>query len=113
MYGSDVDLESDQWMEEFLRNSMGKALKIEVISDADELPQQPHRAVTLFRCMVNSMVLRNEESPCALDKWLHDFSITNFSGENAMLATIRIKAVANAIRHDKLPSESLPESSTE
>jgi hypothetical protein len=39
MYGSDVDLESDQWMEELLCNSMDKALNIEVLSDADGLPQ--------------------------------------------------------------------------
>jgi hypothetical protein len=60
--------------------------------------------------MVNRMVLRYDKSPRALDKWLHDFSITNFSGENVALAPIRIKAVANAIGHDKLPSESLLES---
>ena len=56
------------------------------------------------------MVLRNKESHRALEKWLQSFSITNLSGDNAMLATIRIKAVANAIGHDKLPSESLLES---
>ncbi len=51
------------------------------------------------------MVLRNKESHRALEKWLQSFNITNFSGENAMLATIRIKAVAIAIGHDKLPSD--------
>jgi hypothetical protein len=40
MYGSDTDLESDQWMEKFLHILMDKTLKIEVISDFDELPQQ-------------------------------------------------------------------------
>jgi hypothetical protein len=97
MYRSDVDFESDQWMEEFLCNLMDKALKIEAISDFDELPQQRCGAVSLFQCMVKRMVLRIEESHHALEKWLQDFSITNFSGENVTLATIRIKAVANAI----------------
>ena len=48
IYRSDVGLESDQWMEEFLCNSMDKPLKIEVISDFDELPQQHCGAVSLF-----------------------------------------------------------------
>jgi hypothetical protein len=48
MYVSDVGLESDQWMEEFLCNSMDKPLKIEVISDFDELPQQHCGTVSLF-----------------------------------------------------------------
>jgi hypothetical protein len=48
IYRSDVGLESDQWMEEFLCNSMDKPLKIEVISDFDELPQQHCGTVSLF-----------------------------------------------------------------
>jgi hypothetical protein len=48
MYGSDINLESDQWMKEFFCNSMDKDHKIEVISDFDELPQQHCGAVSLF-----------------------------------------------------------------
>jgi hypothetical protein len=81
VYGSNVNFESDQWMEEFLRNLMDKALMIEVIFDFDKLPQQHCGAASLFYCMVNRMVLRNEESRRALEKWLQDFSVTNFSGE--------------------------------
>jgi hypothetical protein len=102
---TNVNLESDQWMEEFLCNSIDKALKIEVVSDFDELPQQQRGAVSFFQCMMNRMVLRNEESCHALEKWLQDFSITNFSGENVTLATLYIKVAANAIGHDKLASD--------
>ncbi len=48
LYGSDVDIESDQWMEEFLCVSMEKALKDEAISDFDELPTASRGAVSLF-----------------------------------------------------------------
>ncbi len=68
MYGSNVNLESDQWMKEFFRNLIDKDHKIEVISDFDELPQQHRGAVSLFWCMVNRMVSRNEESCPVLEK---------------------------------------------
>ena len=105
LYGSDVDIESDQWMEEFLCVSMEKALKDEVISDFDELPKASRGAVSLFRCMVNRMVTKNEESRRNLEQWLQDFSLTSFSGENVTKACLRIKAVVDAIGHDKLPSD--------
>ena len=105
LYGSEVDIESDQWMEEFLRASMEQTLKDEVISDFDELSKEHRGAVSLFRCMVNRMVTKNEESRRNLEKWLQDFSLASFSGENVTKACLRIKAVANAIGHDKLPSD--------
>jgi len=105
LYGSTVDIESDQWMEEFLRASMEKTLKDEVISDFDELPKDSRGAVSLFRCMVNRMVTKNEESRRNLEQWLQDFTLASFSGENVTKACLRIKAVINAIGHDRLPSD--------
>jgi hypothetical protein len=84
---------------------MEKTLKDEVISDFDELSKESRGAVSLFRCMVNRMVTKNEESRRNLEKWLQDFSLANFSGENVTKACLRIKAVVNAIGHDKLPSD--------
>ena len=105
LYGSTVDIESDQWMEEFLRASMEMTLKDEVISDFDELPKDSRGAVSLFRCMVNRMVTKNEESRRNLEQWLQDFTLASFSGENVTKACLRIKAVINAIGHDRLPSD--------
>jgi hypothetical protein len=53
--------------------------------------------------MVNRMVTKNEESRRNLEQWLQDFSITSFSGENVTKACLCIKAVVDAIGHDKLP----------
>ena len=46
LYGSEVDIESDQWMEEFLRKSMETAFKNEVLSDFDKLPKERRGAVS-------------------------------------------------------------------
>jgi hypothetical protein len=105
LYGSDVDIESDQWMEEFLRVSMEMALKDEVISDFDKLPTASRGAVSLFCCMVNHMVTKNKESRRNLEQWLQNFSITSFLGENVTKACLCIKAVVDAIGQDKLPSD--------
>jgi hypothetical protein len=48
LYGSTVDIESDQWMEEFLRASMEMTLKDEVIPDFDELQGQQSRRCLSF-----------------------------------------------------------------
>jgi hypothetical protein len=82
LYGSTVDIESDQWMQEFLCASMEKTLKDEVILDFDELPKDSRGAVSLFRCMVNRIVTKNKESRCNLEQWLQDFRLTSFLGEN-------------------------------
>jgi hypothetical protein len=92
-------------MEDFLCALMAKTLKDKVISDFDEVPKEHQGAISLFHCMVNCMVLKNEESHCNLQKWIQDFTISNFPGENVTKACLCIKAVANAIGHDKLPSD--------
>jgi hypothetical protein len=40
-------------MEEFLRKSMEKTLKDEVMLDFDEIPKERRGAIFLFCCMVN------------------------------------------------------------
>jgi hypothetical protein len=103
LYGSTVDIKSDQWMEEFLRASMEKTLKDEVISNFDELPKDSCGTVSLFCCMVNRMATKNEESRRNLEQWLQDFNLASFSEENVTKACLRIKAVVNAIGRDRLP----------
>jgi hypothetical protein len=105
LYGSTVDIKSDQWMEEFLHAPMEKTLKDELIFDFDKLPKDSCGAVSLFCCMVNRMVTKNEESRRNLEQWLQDFNLAFFLGENVIKACLRIKAVINAIGHDRLPSD--------
>jgi hypothetical protein len=52
LFGSDVNIESNQWMEEFLHKSMEKTLKYEVMFNFDELPKECCGAISLFGCMV-------------------------------------------------------------
>jgi hypothetical protein len=100
---STVDIKIDQWMEEFLHTSMETTLKDEVISNFDKLPKDSRGAVSLFRCMVNRMVAKNKESRRNLEQWLQDFNLASFLGENVTKACLRIKAVVNAIGHNRLP----------
>jgi hypothetical protein len=75
------------------------------MSDFDKLPWERCGAISLFCCMVNQMVTKNKESCRNLDQWLQDFSLTNFPGKNITKASLCIKAIINAIGHDKLPSD--------
>ena len=92
-------------MEEFLCKLLETALKNEVLSDFDGLPKERCGAISLSRCMVNCMVIKNKESHHNIEKWLKDFNLTYFPGKNITKATLHIKAIAiaNTIGHDKLP----------
>jgi hypothetical protein len=103
LFGSDVDIESDQWMEGFLCISMEKTLKNKVMSDFDELPKERCGAISLFPCMVNQMVTKNKESHHNLELWLEDLSLCNFPGKNVTKASLLVKVFINAITYDKLP----------
>jgi hypothetical protein len=81
LFGTNVNIESNQWMEEFLCKLMEKALKNEVMLDFDELPKEWHGAISLFCCMVNQMATKNKKSRCNLEQWLQYFSHSNFSGK--------------------------------
>jgi hypothetical protein len=105
LYGSDDDIESNQWMEDFLRALMANTLKDKVILDFNELPKEHRGAFSVFFCMVNCMVSKNKEPHCNFKKWIQDFTISNFPGDNVTKACLCIKAFVNAIRHNKLPSD--------
>jgi hypothetical protein len=88
LFGFNVGIESNLWMEDFLRKSMEKALKDEVMSDFDELPKERRGAISLFCCMVNQMVTKNKASRCNLEQWLQDFNLSDFPGKNVTNASL-------------------------
>jgi hypothetical protein len=51
------------------------------------------------------MVTKNKESRRNLEQWLQDVSLSNFPGKNVTKASLRIKAIINAISHNKIPSD--------
>jgi hypothetical protein len=70
LFGPNVNIKSDQWMEEFLHKLMEKTLKDKVMSDFNELPKERCGAISLYHCMVNRMATKNKESHRNLEQWL-------------------------------------------
>jgi hypothetical protein len=81
-YNSNDNIESDQWMEEFMCTLIAKTLKDKVISDFDELPKEHRGGISLFCCMVNHIVSMNKEPHCNLEKWIQDFTISNIPSDS-------------------------------
>ena len=103
-YGAALELESNNWLEDTLLLSMDKNLRSEVASDMSGFPPIKRGAVTMLRCIIKRMVVKNQEAKDALESYIKDFNITNFPGENVPSACLRLKAVAKALGNEALPS---------
>jgi hypothetical protein len=102
-YGSPVELESDNWLDDTLQLSMEKTLRAEVESDISHIPSSERGSLTTLRCIIKRMVIKNQESRDALENYIKSFDITKFPGENVPIACLRLKAVAKALGNDDLP----------
>ena len=103
-FGAASELESNNWLEDTLLLSMDKTLRHEVESDMSGFPKNKRGAITMLRCIIKRMVVKNQEAKDALESYIKDFNITNFPGENVPSACLRLKAVAKALGDDALPS---------
>jgi hypothetical protein len=104
LYGSSVEVESDNWLEETLLLSMETTLHSKVESDMKSLPLQKQKgAITMICFIIKRMVVRNQEAKDALETYLKIFNITAFPGKNVQIACLRLKAVAQALGNDDLP----------
>ena len=102
-YGSQVELESDSWLDDTLQLSMETTLRAEVESDISNIPSSKRGSLTTLRCIIKRMVIKNQESRDALESYIKSFDITKFPGENVPIACLRLKAVAKALGNDDLP----------
>jgi hypothetical protein len=103
-YGAALELESNNWLEDTLLLSMDKNLCSEVVSDMSGFPPIKRGAVTMLRCIIKRMVVKNQEAKDALESYIKDFNITNFPGKNVPSACLCLKAVAKALGNEALPS---------
>jgi hypothetical protein len=103
-YGAAAELESNNWLEDTLLLSMDKTLRSEVESDMSMFPSIKRGAITMLRCIIKRLVVKNQEAKDALESYIKDFNITNFPGENVPSACLRLNAVAKALGNDALPS---------
>ncbi len=95
LYGSSVEGESDNWLEETLLLSMETILRSKVESDTKSLPLQKQKgAITILCFIIKHMVVHNQEAKDALETYLKTFDITAFPGRNVPIACLSLKAVA-------------------
>lgn len=106
-FGTDVEIESDNWLDDVLRISMEKTLRSEVESDLNSIPRKYHGSLTTLRCIIKRMVVRNQEARDALGNYIKNFDINTFPGENVPTACLRLKAVALALGEKDLPTNTI------
>lgn len=103
-HSTEVEIESDNWLDDVLNLSMDKTLRAEVESDMISIPKNQRGAISTLRCIIKRMVVRNQEARDALENYIKTFDITKFPGENVPTACLRLKAVARALNPKDLPT---------
>ena len=101
---TEVEIESDNWLDDVLHLSMDKTLRAEVESDMISIPKHQRGAISTLRCIIRRMVVRNQEARDALGNYIKTFDINKFPGENVPTACLRLKAVARALGPKDLPT---------
>ena len=61
-HGTDIKLESDNWLDNVLHLSMERTLHSEIESDPNSIPKHQCGSVTTLCCIIKRMVVRNQEA---------------------------------------------------
>jgi hypothetical protein len=101
-YGTETELESDNWLDDVLQLSMEKTLRFEVESDLNSIPKHQRGSITTLQCIIKQMVVRNQEARDALETYFKTFDIIKFPGKNVPTACLCLKAVARALGENDL-----------
>ncbi len=106
-HSTELELESDNWLDDVLHLSMEKTLCSEIESDLSSIPKHQRGSVTTLCCIIKQMVMRNQEARDALKTYIKTFDITKFPGENVSTACLCLKAVACALGDKDLPTNAV------
>ena len=106
-FGSDVEFQSDIWMCKFLKSSLEPSLYTAVMLEYERKPIQQQGSITLFRLIANRMVLQSYEARRHLLRFIEEFDIRRYPGEDVSLACVRIKEVCTALGDTNLPTDLL------
>jgi hypothetical protein len=96
-FGTDVEIEIDDWLEGTLLQSMEVTLCAEVESDLQGLPVNHHGAATMLRFIIKRLIICNQEVWDALEDYVKTFDIHNFPGGNVPTACLKLKAAINVL----------------
>ena len=91
-WSGNADRESDAWVQDILRRTMEDELRVDISSDMLDLEQEERGAVTMFRLIVERMVVRNQEAHDSMIGYITGFDIRMFDGESVTTAVLRIEA---------------------
>jgi hypothetical protein len=100
--GTNVELESDNWLDNTLQMSLETMLCAEVESDLCSLPISQWGSLTTLFYIIKQLVVKNQEARDALEEYLKTFDIRRFPGEDVLLACLCLKAVATSLGSDNL-----------
>ncbi|KAL7469538.1 hypothetical protein ACHAXS_009799 [Conticribra weissflogii] len=103
-HAGDDDVESGEWALELIHKSTSKDLLIQVSQDFDRLPSVEQGAITFFIMLMNRIVTKTHAVTASLQNYIVNFSIRKFDGENVVVASKHLKAVAGALDIADLPT---------
>ncbi len=104
-FALEPELISDAWLHDKLWKSLDDELKAEIRSDFDDLPHECKGSISLLHLIINRMVKNNQESRRAMEEFIKTFDIQKFPGEDVTKATLRLKAIAQSLGTNRLPSD--------
>jgi hypothetical protein len=106
-FGTVIEIESDNWLDDILHLLMEKILHAEVNLDINSIPKHQAGLITTLHCIIKRMVIKNQEAKDALENYIRSFDITKFPGENVPNACLCLKAVAGALGDNDLPTNTI------
>jgi hypothetical protein len=80
-FGTAIEIQSDNWLDDVLHLSMEKTLCAEVELDINSIPKHQHGLITTLNCIIKQMVVKNQEAKDALENYIRSFDITKFPGK--------------------------------
>lgn len=101
---SDEDMESDVWAQTIMTKSMDKDLLSTVMDDFERLKEDEQGSVTMFKIMIDIMVIQNQEALDAMHNFIRNFDIREYDGQNVVRGASHLKAVIRALGPTQMPA---------
>jgi hypothetical protein len=106
-FGTTIEIESDNWLDNILHLLMEKTLCTEVNLDINNIPKHQRGLITTLHCIIKQTVINNQEVKEALENYIRSFEITKFPGKNVPIACLCFKAAAGALGDNDLPTNTI------
>ena len=95
--GFNVDIESNNWLEQVIEKSTKKTLLFQVKQTMTAFHPSHRGGIILFKLIVDCIANPSYEFIKVGIQWIEEFKLSKFSGENVPVANSRFKAVLNAL----------------